>query len=46
MKVIIHRGTHQIGGCITEIESNKGTKVAIDIGKNLPSINMKEKEEI
>ena len=46
MKVIIHRGTHQIGGCITEIESNKGTKVAIDIGKNLPSINGKEKEEI
>lgn len=46
MKVIIHRGTHQIGGCITEIESNKGTKIAIDIGKNLPSINEKEEDKI
>ena len=39
MKVVIHRGTHQIGGCITEIESSKGTKIAIDIGENLPSGN-------
>ena len=31
MKVKIHRGTHQIGGCITEIESNNGTKIIIDI---------------
>ena len=36
MKVTIHRGTHQIGGCITQIESNSGTKIIIDIGENLP----------
>ena len=46
MKVIIHRGTHQIGGCITEIQSEKGTKIAIDIGENLPSMDGKEKTEI
>lgn len=37
MKVIIHRGTHQIGGCVTEIQSSKGTRVIIDIGENLPA---------
>ena len=37
MKVIIHRGAHQIGGCITEVQSDKGTKIIIDIGENLPS---------
>jgi len=30
----IHRGTHQIGGCVTEI-STKTSKVFIDIGENL-----------
>lgn len=37
MKVRIHRGTNQIGGCITEIESNSGTRIIIDIGENLPN---------
>lgn len=37
MEVIVHRGTHQIGGCVTEIKSNSGTKIAIDIGENLPT---------
>ena len=46
MKVKIHRGTHQIGGCITEIESNNGTKIIIDIGENLPSQESDKKEEI
>lgn len=46
MKVIIHRGTHQIGGCITEIQSEKGTKIAIDIGENLPTMDGKEKIEV
>ena len=46
MKVKIHRGTHQIGGCITEIESNNGTKIIIDIGENLPSQGSDKKEEI
>ena len=39
MKVRIHRGTNQIGGCITEIESNCGTRIIIDIGENLPKPN-------
>ena len=46
MKVIIHRGTHQIGGCIAEIQSDKGTKIIIDIGENLPSIDNEMKKEI
>lgn len=46
MKVVIHRGTHQIGGCITEIESSKGTKIAIDIGENLPSGNKNKVPEL
>lgn len=46
MKIIIYRGTHQIGGCITEIQSSKGTRIAIDIGENLPTINKKENTKI
>ncbi len=40
MKIIVHRGTHQIGGCVTEIQSNSGTRIIIDIGENLPSSNV------
>ena len=36
MTITIHRGSHQIGGCITEIMSEKGTKILIDLGHNLP----------
>lgn len=36
MRITIHRGIDQIGGCITEIESKKGTKILIDLGHNLP----------
>ena len=46
MKVVIHRGTHQIGGCITEIQSDKGTKIIIDIGENLPSLDNEIKTEL
>ena len=46
MKVIIRRGTNQIGGCLTEIQSNSGTKILIDIGSNLPSTDGKVKPEI
>lgn len=35
MRITIHRG-NQIGGCITEIESEKGTKIFVDLGHNLP----------
>jgi len=37
MQVIIHRGTHQIGGCITEIRSRQA-RIIIDMGEDLPSI--------
>ena len=36
MKITIHRGANQIGGCITEIQSSKGDKILIDLGHNLP----------
>ncbi|MCR4835618.1 MAG: MBL fold metallo-hydrolase [Bacteroidaceae bacterium] len=36
MKITIHRGIRQIGGCITEIKSENGTKILIDLGHNLP----------
>ncbi len=46
MEIIVHRGTHQIGGCVTEIKSEKGTRIAIDIGENLPSMTKKENIEL
>ena len=46
IKVIIHRGTNQIGGCLTEIQSDNGTKILIDIGANLPDSNGKIRPEI
>lgn len=46
MKIIIHRGTHQIGGCVTEIQSNNGTRIAIDIGENLPSVDNNQENEL
>lgn len=41
MKLTIHRGTNQIGGCITEIESS-GYKIFIDFGEQLPGTEIKE----
>ena len=38
MKITIHRGINQIGGCITEI-STETTKIFIDLGHNLPKGN-------
>lgn len=35
MTVTIHRGTHQIGGCVTEL-STKTTRILIDFGSPLP----------
>ena len=35
MIITLHR-PNQIGGCITEIESAKGTKIFVDLGHNLP----------
>lgn len=36
VKVIVHRGTHQIGGCCTEI-ATKNTRILIDFGMSLPN---------
>lgn len=38
MKITIHRGINQIGGCITEI-ATETSKVLIDLGHNLPKGN-------
>lgn len=35
IKIKIHRGSHQIGGCSTEIEY-EGERILIDLGSNLP----------
>ena len=40
MEVIIHRGTHQIGGCATEYRT-KTTRIFIDFGAELDSDNAK-----
>ena len=42
MKIRIHRGTNQIGGCITEIQSASGTRILIDLGHNLPGESERE----
>jgi ribonuclease J len=39
MNITIHRGAHQIGGCITEI-STDGAKIIIDLGSNLPGVGV------
>ena len=35
MKITVHRGTHQIGGCVTEYEYN-GWRLFVDYGEELP----------
>ena len=45
MQIKVYNG-NQIGGCITIVESNKGTRICLDIGENLPSIDKKEVPEI
>lgn len=44
MKIEIHRGLDQIGGCITEI-STETSRVFIDFGQNLPGNGMKTTPE-
>ncbi len=44
MKIKIYRGTHQIGGCITEITTEK-TRIIIDLGTVLPYRNGKMPKE-
>lgn len=45
MKLTIHRGTKQIGGSVTEIESG-GYRVFIDFGEQLPGTGSRELEPI
>lgn len=35
IRIIVHRGTHQIGGCITEIRTDTD-RILIDMGEELP----------
>ena len=42
MKITIHRGSDQIGGCITEYELN-GWKLFVDYGEQLPGSPVSEK---
>jgi len=41
MKIKIHRGSHQIGGSITEIKT-ESARIIIDIGSELPSADTKK----
>ena len=41
MKITIHRGANQIGGCITEI-ATENAKIFIDFGSNLPGSKKNE----
>ena len=45
MKITIHRGINQIGGCITGIESASGTKILIDLRHNLPDAEGQVEDE-
>lgn len=43
MKITVHRGSNQIGGCVTEYESN-GWKLFVDYGEQLPGTPMSDKK--
>lgn len=43
MKITVHRGSNQIGGCVTEYESN-GWKLFVDYGEQLPGSPMSDKK--
>jgi len=45
MNLTIHRGTNQIGGCVTEIESG-GYRIFIDFGEQLPGTEKQELQPI
>lgn len=44
MILTIHRGTHQIGGCVTELRSG-GSRIFIDLGSRLPGADGVTPEE-
>jgi ribonuclease J len=45
VNITIHRGTHQIGGCITEIKT-ENARIFIDMGSELPSKETKNNNEL
>lgn len=45
MKIKVHRGVNQIGGCVTEIKSKKA-RILIDVGSNLPNSESKVKVNV
>jgi len=45
MKIKIHRGVNQIGGCVTEIKSRKA-RILIDVGSNLPTCESEVKVNV
>jgi len=45
MKITVHN-PNQIGGCITEIESESGTRIIIDTGSNLPGCESKVEADV
>lgn len=44
MQIKIYRGTHQIGGCVTEIKTATA-RIIIDMGEELPSSNHAEQKQ-
>ena len=45
MNIRIHRGTHQIGGCVTEYEY-EGWRLFVDYGEQLPGAPKTEKLQV
>jgi hypothetical protein len=45
MTITIHRGIDQIGGCITEIATDR-TRILIDLGRNLPDAEGESDDKI
>lgn len=43
MKITVHRGSNQIGGCVTEYENN-GWKLFVDYGEQLPGAPASDKK--
>lgn len=46
MKLKVIKGVNQIGGCMTEITSDSGTKILIDFGKDLEENNQSDHFEL
>lgn len=45
MEIIIHRGTHQIGGCVTEIKTEEA-RIVIDMGTPLPGSKTEDEFDV